>query len=138
MEQRITTRSAPTWSTHSHFANEYVAALTVRSSIGGTRNPDPVVSGNLSLRKAIVTIAVDAYSLREQFADADVPVAQTRRGQYRVEGRTGQPRLGDHPTVGQPAGIDRHAHQRARHRPEPVSYTHLRAHETDSYLVCRL
>ena len=21
---------------------------------------------------------------------------------------------------------------------EPVSYTHLRAHETDSYLVCRL
>src|SRR5680860_1862949 len=22
--------------------------------------------------------------------------------------------------------------------PEPVSYTHLRAHETDSYLVCRL
>src|SRR5680860_514031 len=64
MEQRITTRSAPTWSTHSHFANEYVAALTVRTSIGGTRNPDPVVSGNLSLRKAIVTIAVDAYSIR--------------------------------------------------------------------------
>ena len=24
------------------------------------------------------------------------------------------------------------------HYPEPVSYTHLRAHETDSYLVCRL
>ena len=23
-------------------------------------------------------------------------------------------------------------------RPTPVSYTHLRAHETDSYLVCRL
>src|SRR5680860_1834632 len=23
-------------------------------------------------------------------------------------------------------------------RPGPVSYTHLRAHETDSYLVCRL
>src|SRR5680860_1781415 len=23
-------------------------------------------------------------------------------------------------------------------RPDPVSYTHLRAHETDSYLVCRL
>src|SRR5665647_3334775 len=23
-------------------------------------------------------------------------------------------------------------------RPVPVSYTHLRAHETDSYLVCRL
>ena len=23
-------------------------------------------------------------------------------------------------------------------KPEPVSYTHLRAHETDSYLVCRL
>src|SRR5680860_1612158 len=23
-------------------------------------------------------------------------------------------------------------------RPAPVSYTHLRAHETDSYLVCRL
>src|SRR5665647_3843820 len=22
--------------------------------------------------------------------------------------------------------------------PDPVSYTHLRAHETDSYLVCRL
>src|SRR5665647_3769140 len=26
----------------------------------------------------------------------------------------------------------------ADHRPDPVSYTHLRAHETDSYLVCRL
>src|SRR5665647_3890736 len=26
----------------------------------------------------------------------------------------------------------------AAHRPPPVSYTHLRAHETDSYLVCRL
>ena len=25
-----------------------------------------------------------------------------------------------------------------RDNPEPVSYTHLRAHETDSYLVCRL
>src|SRR5665647_2635150 len=25
----------------------------------------------------------------------------------------------------------------AQARPEPVSYTHLRAHETDSYLVCR-
>ena len=24
------------------------------------------------------------------------------------------------------------------HTPVPVSYTHLRAHETDSYLVCRL
>src|SRR5665647_1215246 len=24
------------------------------------------------------------------------------------------------------------------HYPSPVSYTHLRAHETDSYLVCRL
>src|SRR5665647_959096 len=23
-------------------------------------------------------------------------------------------------------------------QPDPVSYTHLRAHETDSYLVCRL
>ena len=23
-------------------------------------------------------------------------------------------------------------------KPKPVSYTHLRAHETDSYLVCRL
>src|SRR5680860_1749086 len=27
---------------------------------------------------------------------------------------------------------------RRRHLAEPVSYTHLRAHETDSYLVCRL
>src|SRR5680860_1828713 len=27
---------------------------------------------------------------------------------------------------------------RDRGRPEAVSYTHLRAHETDSYLVCRL
>ena len=26
----------------------------------------------------------------------------------------------------------------ADRRPDPVSYTHLRAHETDSYLVCRL
>src|SRR5665647_1727240 len=29
-------------------------------------------------------------------------------------------------------------HAIASHGPNPVSYTHLRAHETDSYLVCRL
>src|SRR5665647_3756643 len=28
--------------------------------------------------------------------------------------------------------------QNSRERPPSVSYTHLRAHETDSYLVCRL
>src|SRR5680860_1701018 len=28
--------------------------------------------------------------------------------------------------------------QDGQEEPEPVSYTHLRAHETDSYLVCRL
>src|SRR5664279_4981921 len=27
---------------------------------------------------------------------------------------------------------------KSRHRAATVSYTHLRAHETDSYLVCRL
>src|SRR5680860_1380398 len=32
-----------------------------------------------------------------------------------------------------PAGRERHRRDR-----EAVSYTHLRAHETDSYLVCRL
>src|SRR5665647_3825643 len=31
-------------------------------------------------------------------------------------------------------GVDVHLH----HAVVPVSYTHLRAHETDSYLVCRL
>src|SRR5664279_2277569 len=33
--------------------------------------------------------------------------------------------------------LDRHRTDRGR-VPNPVSYTHLRAHETDSYLVCRL
>src|SRR5665647_3762057 len=32
--------------------------------------------------------------------------------------------------------LDRIVHD--AHRIEPVSYTHLRAHETDSYIVCRL
>src|SRR5680860_1773053 len=32
----------------------------------------------------------------------------------------------------------RYAMKPARARPRAVSYTHLRAHETDSYLVCRL
>src|SRR5665647_3794995 len=32
----------------------------------------------------------------------------------------------------------RQRRRRAPLRPGPVSYTHLRAHETDSYLVCRL
>src|SRR5665647_3569301 len=35
--------------------------------------------------------------------------------------------------VGPPGGG-----RRLGHRLRPVSYTHLRAHETDSYLVCRL
>src|SRR5665647_2466918 len=32
----------------------------------------------------------------------------------------------------------RHAPREAGQSLSPVSYTHLRAHETDSYLVCRL
>src|SRR5680860_561491 len=35
--------------------------------------------------------------------------------------------------------LERSGWQVIRHaKPIPVSYTHLRAHETDSYLVCRL
>src|SRR5665647_1519379 len=42
-------------------------------------------------------------------------------------------RLSSSPT---PSARPRHSCH--RRRPGPVSYTHLRAHETDSYLVCRL
>src|SRR5680860_644057 len=36
-------------------------------------------------------------------------------------------------------GLDLDVHQSIKaFGPEAVSYTHLRAHETDSYLVCRL
>src|SRR5664279_4953415 len=45
--------------------------------------------------------------------------------------RTGRRAHADH----RGSGI---AHRVGCRRPEPVSYTHLRAHETDSYLVCRL
>src|SRR5664279_1437478 len=34
--------------------------------------------------------------------------------------------------------VNRRQKTGANHTPRPVSYTHLRAHETDSYLVCRL
>src|SRR5664279_2338414 len=39
-----------------------------------------------------------------------------------------------------PAAVHQFAHGRYGDRPKgrAVSYTHLRAHETDSYLVCRL
>src|SRR5680860_1642837 len=35
-------------------------------------------------------------------------------------------------------GKDGKIHRKGSHGNDPVSYTHLRAHETDSYLVCRL
>src|SRR5665647_876813 len=35
-------------------------------------------------------------------------------------------------------GLKAYGHPVMRVRIDPVSYTHLRAHETDSYLVCRL
>src|SRR5665647_1749306 len=34
--------------------------------------------------------------------------------------------------------LGRHFHEILTFYPKSVSYTHLRAHETDSYLVCRL
>src|SRR5664279_5045649 len=37
--------------------------------------------------------------------------------------------------LGRPSRLRWHPRRRS---PAPVSYTHLRAHETDSYLVCRL
>src|SRR5680860_573296 len=37
-----------------------------------------------------------------------------------------------------PAGGNHHQHPHCWSHHHPVSYTHLRAHETDSYLVCRL
>src|SRR5680860_1168838 len=36
------------------------------------------------------------------------------------------------------AQLEKHNGNLTRAAVEPVSYTHLRAHETDSYLVCRL
>src|SRR5664279_5999964 len=40
--------------------------------------------------------------------------------------------------LGDPAATAHWIPHFAEHGPVPVSYTHLRAHETDSYLVCRL
>src|SRR5680860_55314 len=40
--------------------------------------------------------------------------------------------LGQHRAFGRDIGLG------LTHRADTVSYTHLRAHETDSYLVCRL
>ena len=37
-----------------------------------------------------------------------------------------------------PVYMGKIAYGRRRTEKKPVSYTHLRAHETDSYLVCRL
>ncbi len=41
------------------------------------------------------------------------------------------------PCVLEQAVFENHS-QDTRYPGSPVSYTHLRAHETDSYLVCRL
>src|SRR5665647_860578 len=55
---------------------------------------------------------------------------------------SGQALLGDVGEHMDVLGVDTHADRRATVRRKPrvdaVSYTHLRAHETDSYLVCRL
>src|SRR5680860_1541867 len=49
------------------------------------------------------------------------------------------PWLWDHRHVDEPDDrAPRHRREPPPQRGEPVSYTHLRAHETDSYLVCRL
>src|SRR5665647_3982102 len=52
------------------------------------------------------------------------------RGHPRVVDAHGRARCSDEPGS---AGADVHVHD-----VPPVSYTHLRAHEPDSYLVCRL
>src|SRR5664279_6235608 len=41
-------------------------------------------------------------------------------------------------TSGDPVALAKALSKYAKDNPESVSYTHLRAHETDSYLVCRL
>src|SRR5665647_3891924 len=40
--------------------------------------------------------------------------------------------------IAQEVPLFKHKDFSAEHKHLPVSYTHLRAHETDSYLVCRL
>src|SRR5665647_862056 len=73
--------------------------------------------------------AEEGYLAAEVVVEAEQPLDQCRLAgtvgaQYRddLTGMDVQGDVGDHRAVGIPA----------------VSYTHLRAHETDSYLVCRL
>src|SRR5680860_1699477 len=60
------------------------------------------------------------------------------RAARRLPGLRGQPRAGSRPGLRaqrlSPTGRAGPGDDAA----DPVSYTHLRAHETDSYLVCRL
>src|SRR5664279_66949 len=83
-----------------------------------------------SRRRLANRLTLRAYSpvasRSSRLATTDPSPASESGRAHRIDRRT----LGNSPTV-----LPRHPSTRDQY--SPVSYTHLRAHETDSYLVCR-
>src|SRR5664279_6566141 len=86
----------------------------------GGRHPDLSVGVHSAARQGLA-VAVEGAAAWVDFGGNRVRGAEVRLVEHLAE---------RHRRVVDGAGL------RSRHR--AVSYTHLRAHETDSYLVCRL
>src|SRR5665647_3807932 len=103
-------------------------------AVTGSSTMGSLSHGVASLLPGTVTNA-DALS-----PSASVIVYRNTRSRSPIGTRSCQPLDVETATAGRPplasdAGTDR---VRSARSPSAVSYTHLRAHETDSYLVCRL
>src|SRR5665647_1714885 len=90
--------------------------------------------------------AIDIEDDHELAVEAMYPAGELGHAGIEIDGIflaavVGKPQhladLVDQEAVGFAAQVDAHRHRRLA-VVVPVSYTHLRAHETDSYLVCRL
>src|SRR5674536_215422 len=102
----------------------------------------PATDGVVGRRTGRPPHQVEVWHSARQSAS---PMFSTRPGRVQGEGRGGGPRLAWAPL---PPSAGRHVFATndsppgrpgfVRTDPPPVSYTHLRAHETPEHLVCRL
>src|SRR5660398_234058 len=111
-----------------------VTSCGLRDDVGGVEGLDAL----LSLAQVVAPVLVPRYS-----SGASLPPVHSRltiRSGRRRTWWSGIPRCLPHRLLVRshsvPAGVGHGVESPARGGPDPVSYTHLRAHETKANLVC--
>src|SRR5664279_981794 len=95
---------------------------------GENMSPVPLRSSKAA---ASAVRAVTVLGATGSIGDSTMDLLRASRDRYRVEALTANTNV---PAL---AKLAREFGARFAAVADPVSYTHLRAHETDSYLVCR-